>query len=334
MRKLISFFTVLILVVPVLFTGCQKENLTTEPAAKDSDILKSDGFASNSEIEYCGTPVTYSLVGDNWTPVGDIIAGNDETTFYVTLTAYHQNWSIVESRLFVGDETLISGLIDPSTSYPDPSLLPNLVTHDPAVQTYTYEIPLDQLDECFSVIAYVKAYDGAVYIDAFGGNLAFGATEPRPYYFNFCVEPCAPVTECETAYAYGDNFATCFLDIPDINSNNWGWSNGPISDPSSYSWDIYAGAGQCDITKGTWVGTLDVDYSGGIATVTYNIDPNFTLDETHLYVGSEILARNKKGQFTTAPGQFPYSGETSYTIDGLTGDIYVVAHSVVCGEFE
>ena len=148
----------------------------------------------------------------------------------------------------------------------------------------------------------------------------------------FDLEP-TPQEDCETAYAFGDELSTCFLDIPEINSNNWGWSNGPISDPSSYSWDIYAGAGQCDITKGTLVGTLDVDYSGGTATVTYNIDPDFTLDETHLYVGNEILA-DKNGNFTTAPGQFPFSGQTSYTIDGLSGDIFVVAHSVVCGDFD
>jgi len=141
-----------------------------------------------------------------------------------------------------------------------------------------------------------------------------------------------PQVDCETAYAWGEGLATCFLDIPGVKSNNWGWSNGAISDPSSYSWDIYAGAGQCDITKGTLVGTLDVDYSGGTVTVAYNIDPDFTLDETHLYVGDEMLAR-KKGKFTTAPGQFPYSGQQSYTIDGLSGDIYVVAHSVVCGDY-
>ena len=150
----------------------------------------------------------------------------------------------------------------------------------------------------------------------------------------FDLEPTPPEPDCETAYAFGDNLATCFLDIPEANSNNWGWSNGPISDPSSYSWDIYAGAGQCDITKGTLVGTLDVDYSGGTVTVAYNIDTDFTLDETHLYVGNEILARDKNGNYTTAPGQYPYSGEASYTIDGLSGDIYVVAHSVVCGDYD
>ena len=57
-------------------------------------------------------------------------------------------------------------------------------------------------------------------------------------------------------------------------------------------------------------------------------------DNGYLYVGNEILARDKKGNYTTAPGQFPFSGEASYTIDGLSGDIYVVAHSVVCGDYD
>ena len=154
------------------------------------------------------------------------------------------------------------------------------------------------------------------------------------YYFEYCKQECEiPEPDCETAYAYGDDLATCFLDIPGVESNNWGWSNGPISDPSSYSWDIYAGAGQCDITKGTLVGTLDVDYSGGTCTVTYNIDGDFTLEETHLYVGNDILPK-KNNKWTTAPGQFPLSGGDTFTIDGLSGDIYVVAHSVVCGDYD
>jgi hypothetical protein len=214
-----------------------------------------------------------------------------------------------------------------------PWLFPYAVWHPSGVQEYTFTFGLDtmNLEECFIVVAYSNIEDvvtGDEYVVWGKNNL-----KTHGYYLDYCLQECEE-PECETAYAYGDDLATCFLDIPEITSNNWGWTNGPISDPSSYSWDIYAGAGQCDISKGTLVGTLDVFYSGGTCTVTYNIDPDFTLDETHLYVGNDMLAKDKKGNYTTAPGQFPFSGETSFTIDGLSGDIYVVAHSVVCGEFD
>lgn len=76
--------------------------------------------------------------------------------------------------------------------------------------------------------------------------------------------PPPPESGTETAFAYGgEQLATCFLDL-DFNSdsksdfNRWGWTNGPLA-AGSYSFDIYAGAGQCDLTKGTLVGTLNVE---------------------------------------------------------------------------
>ena len=64
---------------------------------------------------------------------------------------------------------------------------------------------------------------------------------------------------------------------------------------------------------------------------------NYTLTETHLYVGSEPLARNKQGEPTVAPGQFPYTNpelnaaSSTYTVSGLSGNIYVVAHATLAG---
>ena len=59
-----------------------------------------------------------------------------------------------------------------------------------------------------------------------------------------------------------------------------------------------------------------------------------------MYVGNEILPRNNS-EFTVAPGQYPdihgdLDGTTTdeYSIENLSGTIYVVAHAVVCGDFE
>jgi len=148
--------------------------------------------------------------------------------------------------------------------------------------------------------------------------------------------------ECETAFAFGGESAACFLDIDEDGDGNgdfnrWGWSNGPLG-PGAYTFEVYAGAGQCDLQKGTYVGTLSVDYDGSMATVTYDADPSgaWFWEETHLYVGNEILARNVNDNFTVAPGQFPNihddvdSTTDTYVVEGLSGDIYVVAHAVSC----
>ncbi len=154
--------------------------------------------------------------------------------------------------------------------------------------------------------------------------------------------------KCETAFTYGggtnaidSDTTNSFLEIDESGDgigdfNRWGWSIGSLGQ-GNYEFDIYAGAGQSDITKGTIVGTLFLDYNGTTATVTYSMDAGYTLNETHLWVGNEILARDVNDDYTVAPGQYPFiHGDLgALTNDAFivatSGDIYIVAHAVVCG---
>lgn len=142
---------------------------------------------------------------------------------------------------------------------------------------------------------------------------------------------------CETLFAFGsDNPSTCFMNN---GSNRWGWTIGPL-DGGSYTFELYAGAGQCETVKGTSVGTLSVDFEAaqGIAEVVYTMADGFVLNETHLYVGSNPYPLDRKGNPTVSPGQFPNkndelneaSGDT-YMVSDLSGPVYVIAHGVVCG---
>ena len=114
----------------------------------------------------------------------------------------------------------------------------------------------------------------------------------------------------ETAYAYGGDDATCFLDISNLPANNWGWTNGPLAE-GEYDFPIYAGAGQCNLDAGTLVGRLLIDYSEGTATITYEMTETsgftnalYTLLETHLFVSDDDLLPKKGTKYTSAPGQF------------------------------
>ncbi|RDY61961.1 hypothetical protein [Flagellimonas nanhaiensis] len=125
---------------------------------------------------------------------------------------------------------------------------------------------------------------------------------------------------CETAYARGNDGNNCFMDN---GFSKWGWSIGPLSEGTDESYEIYAAAGQCDINKGELVGTVEVEYADGSVTVTYNIDSSYTVSETHTYAGNDMFPLGKNGKPTVAPGQFTIE-------EGLSGDIYVIAHAVVC----
>jgi uncharacterized repeat protein (TIGR01451 family) len=121
----------------------------------------------------------------------------------------------------------------------------------------------------------------------------------------------------QTAYAMGTD-AVCFIDL---GANNWGWVNGnaPFSIlPGTYTWDVWAGAGQCDTNNGTLVGTVTVVYDGTDVSVTFNIDPPYILGDTHVYAGYDQIP---PGGFS--PGQYqiysPFDGSA----------IYIIVHAVV-----
>ena len=149
----------------------------------------------------------------------------------------------------------------------------------------------------------------------------------------------------ETAWAYGGQYANENWNY--TNSNNWGWTNGPLSG-GYYEFELWAGAGQNILDNGELVGMVYVNYTGGCVNVTYETYPGYYIGETHLWVGSNVLPK-KKGIFTSAPGQFPYGEnigfepgqtmETSWIWEScpnkhFTGNIYVAAHAVVWMEVE
>ena len=182
---------------------------------------------------------------------------------------------------------------------------------------------------------------GAIHVNVFrdeGGEIntqtawAEGQRIKRNWsmYFQVCrdcfQEQGDPEYDYETAFAFGGDPADCFIGL---GFQRWGWTNGPLGE-GDYEFDLWAGAGLCDLDNGTLVGTVTVNYAGGTATVAYNVDLPFLLTETHAYIGTAPFPLNN-GNPTVAPGLYPFSGADppTYTQTGLTGDIYVIAHAVV-----
>ena len=119
-------------------------------------------------------------------------------------------------------------------------------------------------------------------------------------------------------------------------NGRWGWSNGPLAE-GTYTFDLWAGAGQNDLSKGTLVGEVTLVYAGGDVSVTYNTNTPYLLEEVHVFVGNDYLPENNN-EYTIAPGQYPYingdlSGVSSHTteISNVSGDIYLTAHATVSG---
>ncbi|PKP29270.1 MAG: hypothetical protein CVU01_00740, partial [Bacteroidetes bacterium HGW-Bacteroidetes-18] len=141
--------------------------------------------------------------------------------------------------------------------------------------------------------------------------------------------------ECETAFARYDENNQCFIED---GFNRWGWTNKLSPSAEPYTFDLYAGAAQCNVGKGTKVGEVIVTYNNGKVTVEYDMIYGYSMSEAHVYIGCEPYPMIK-GKQTVAPGQFTFNADNLDHSSGIivstpdqsvSGDIYVIAHAVTC----
>jgi hypothetical protein len=354
--------TALFLVIfSFLFIGCSKNEIDKEALNQNPDeigIYKNkkpsleaqfsiNHQSNNIENEYCGTPLVVNLTDYNQQIYpnygefpGTVTVGNDENNLYVTF-ASNGVWLLSDYRLYVGPEEEIPG--DP----PNYLLLefPYKIYGQHGTG-YEFSIPLAELDECFAVVAACNAYYEE--INQFV-SIVFGKQNSLypGFHFSYCVQECdEPEPECETAYAYNEDYSICFIDgVNGVSFGNWGWTTpfNEMGEGEEMEFDLYAGAGQCNINAGTLVGNLTLSYFDGTVTVEYQLNDDFTFDETHLYIGENPFPMKNNGQYTVAPGQYPFKDNDAiewmddyvkFEVNGYTGPLYIIAHSVVCGDYE
>ncbi len=309
---------------------------------EDADIsAKTSALTSVLGGEYC-VPLIAGQNIDAGTVCADVVGDNMVVTYDTT-----GGWELIEAHLWVGAS--LTDMPQTKTGNPKVGNFPYNSGDISGSVSYAFSVPLVSLGgepaicgQSFYIAAHAALRklnpDTGSYQTQTGWGDGLGMVEKGSWATYFMVTlQCnsavpEPEKQCETAFAYGGDLAIPFTSLMD--TPRWGWSNGPLG-PGSYSFDIYAGAGQNDLTKGTLVGTLAVVYDGSTATVTYNVSSGFTMDETHLWAGSTPLALNN-GEPTVAPGQYGNSHELSdassdsFTVNGLSDDIYIVAHAIVC----
>ncbi len=130
--------------------------------------------------------------------------------------------------------------------------------------------------------------------------------------------------EIGTAFAFGSGAAS-FTTLSNGAIHRWGWSL-QIAAPGSYTYDVYVGAGQNDLSKGTRVGTVTITYTGTAVTAAYNLDAGYVAMQQHLYAGGSalpIVCKGKTCSPSVAPGQFTVATNLS------GGPVWVIAHSVI-----
>ncbi len=298
----------------------------------------------------------YPLIAGQHTDAGEVCVSVDNIPDELTVTyTTSGEWKMSEVHLWVG----LSLADMPQTQNGSPKIghFPYKYEDPSGFTFYEFTVDLSSLgaagevcaEEFLLLAAHAALHNGDREETGWGQGKRFVQQGTWATYFEVPItcDEVPPPPGSETAFAYGGDYATCFLDktFGGQSFSRWGWTNGPLP-PDDYVFDIYAAAGQCDLIKGTLVGTLTVLYDGTEADVTYTVNPPYGLGETHLYVGEEPLPQKSNGDFTVAPGQYPFS-DADATGDGTTREytgvlpvcdgacppegIYVVAHAVVSG---
>ena len=309
----------------------------------------------------CGTPQEVTLWAEQTKDAGTVTISNDKDNLYVDfdITA---PWAMTESHVAVADT--LAGIPMTNKGMPKIGNFGLQRSYAPPASSETYVIPRPDLSLDPNQEVVVAAHATLVSLNSDGSVAAretgwadgswFVDRGSWATYVSYIRQDCVvdPPVETATQTAFAKDVtggsATCFLDL-DLNDdgkgdfNRWGWTNGELVE-GDYEFELYAGAGQCDVRKGTDVGRVNVSYHDGSATVTFTAEGKngstgvaYSMEDAHAYIGSAILPSNN-GDYTVAPGQYPQidselKGATgkSFTFTGLSGPIYFVAHTSVAG---
>ncbi|TDN87558.1 hypothetical protein DET49_1116 [Salegentibacter sp. 24] len=142
-----------------------------------------------------------------------------------------------------------------------------------------------------------------------------------------CPEPGGDT--CETAYMEGDTPLNTLA-----NANRWGWAEHYQTsvEGSSETFDIWAGAGQNDTSKGEHIGTAEITVAGDDISLVITLDPGKSLDDLHINLSEAAPS----GNAVFAPGQYNLNDEVSqgtltYTWERTySEDFYIIIHAVAC----
>lgn len=350
-----------------LVISCQKDQaLINEKINRGEDIpmkvvVGSSSSTVSTQVLYAGQTinagvVSYEDIDTNGDNIDDALKVSFETI---------NDWELTEVHFFIG--TSLTALPANKSGNPQPGQFPYKSGNIAGQKSYAFVIPFSTLgyscpntetaDYVVSAHASLrKSVGGGGYQTetGWGDGLRLvqrGSWSMYNIIYLTCdasKEPPKPATT-ETAFAFNGQQSGCFINFNEFieNDRRWGWTNGPYT-TGSYELPIYAGAGQCDISKGILVGTLSVVYAGSTATVTYTLKGTntatglpYSLKEAQLYVGKDLFPKistgAQAGEFTIAPGKYPYkasnlSGNSyTFTVKDLSGEVYIIAHAVVYG---
>jgi hypothetical protein len=158
MKKKTSIITGLVLLFLIIFS-CEQEDQIGSYQSSISGVENKDNNPLNilidredvEEIE-CDETIKKDLFAGQHIYVGDLLLNKKGDYLTVTYDLSGTNWWLKETHLFVGN---ISDAPFTSSGNPKIGHFPHHDQHN-LVKTYSYSIPLDDLEQCYSMIAHAS----------------------------------------------------------------------------------------------------------------------------------------------------------------------------------
>lgn len=357
MKTLKQFISVAF--VAALLMSCSEDFLTNEELveSKKGDVFDPGSMnMKGSEVNYCGSD-TLTLWAGQTIDAGDIIVSNDETNLYVTVVSNGGFTGEENIKMWLGtDFSLLNGA---GLVRPPAGGFPYKVTIPEGETTYTFTvvlntIPLYEVSSCGDQAIHVVVHADVIALHDDGttsGETAWGGDTEGPgnawwFYTDYVptccdITPPNPVEELGTAFAKGNYVFTTSKkanpeNLPSLNltKNRWGWSIN-LMETGSFSYELWVGAGLNDVSKGTLVGDVNIDFDGSQATVTYSSFSGYTIEESHIYAGDLMPETLAPGQYGNTMYFDPYASTYSVTLDVTDSNedgVWFIVHAVAYGE--
>jgi YD repeat-containing protein len=312
-------------------------------------------------LDVCNTAKYNLNAGNTFKDAGDVLVSNDNDNLYVTVYATFGFQNVSENlKIWVG--TSLELLPANNNGVPIQGQFPYKTTIAAGVKEYTFTIPFADIENYGNAVTcntkfYVYVH-GDVFSDINGGtDTAWGGDTCKTsqdkgvkrwvcsivYQAKCCgTPPPPPDGYTQTAFAKGGFVFTNdsksnpeTLPTLGLTKNRWGWAIN-ITNTGSYEYDIWAGAGLNQTSKGTLVGKLTVNWDGSYATVTYDMNSGFSMCGIHVYAGDFKPITIAPGQYGNTmsfdPKVTTYSN-TYAVADSGTDGIWIIAHAGVYGDY-
>jgi hypothetical protein len=276
----------------------------------------------------CGVPFPYTLVAGgtlNCTYSADLPDASTQTnTATAVLQNYDYFWNNLDGVASASTQSY-SGTAEINFAGVIPNPIDECVDVSDTYAGYLGEVCVEDSPKTFTYTRDIGIFEGEYECDFYyyvDNTASFitndtGTTDSDDAQVCFYI-PCTP--DCETAYAKAAN-GICFIDAG--YADNWGWTN-PIT-PGNYTWPLWAAAGQCITANGTQVGNVHVAYvlkgARYHVSVEFVLFPGYTLEESHVYAGYDPYPGSDIGNWVN---EGPFDGT----------QVYVIAHGVVCGNYD